>query len=121
MEKPLHWLCNGMVKSEKVFCDASQKAYGAVAYLKSTSEDGSFNVAIVASKTRVVLLARLSLPRLELMGGVVATRLATYVKAALNMEDVDTYFWTDSTVTLAWIKGAAHRWKTFVANRVQEI
>ncbi|GFW93555.1 integrase catalytic domain-containing protein [Trichonephila clavipes] len=31
------------------------------------------------------------------------------------------FFWTDSQVTLHWIKGPSHRWKPFVANRVREI
>lgn len=31
-------------------------------------------------------------------------------------------YWTDSTITLAWIKDYLNRWKTFVANcRVLEI
>jgi hypothetical protein len=30
-------------------------------------------------------------------------------------------FWTDSMIVLAWLKSAAARWKTFVANRVNHI
>ncbi|XP_029178626.1 uncharacterized protein LOC114946340 [Nylanderia fulva] len=33
----------------------------------------------------------------------------------------DTYLWSDSTVTLQWIRGHSSRWKTFVANRVAHI
>ena len=76
---------------------------------------------IVASKTRVAPLVKLSIPRLELMGCVLAARLATYITTALGWEEIKTYYWTDSTIALAWIKGAASRRKTFVANRVQEI
>ncbi|GFV90870.1 uncharacterized protein TNCV_2324391 [Trichonephila clavipes] len=31
----------------------------------------------------------------------------------------EAFFWTDSQVTLHWIKGPSHRWKPFVANRVR--
>jgi len=31
------------------------------------------------------------------------------------------YFWTDSTVTLAWLAADSGKWKTFVVNRVSEI
>ncbi len=29
--------------------------------------------------------------------------------------------WSDSTVTLDWIRGKPNQWKTFVGNRVSEI
>ena len=35
--------------------------------------------------------------------------------------DVSYHCWLDSMVALAWIKSDAHRWKTFVANRVAQI
>lgn len=43
------------------------------------------------------------------------------VKEALNCKDVEISCWTDSMITLGWIRGEPHRWQTFVANRVSEI
>ncbi|XP_064475574.1 uncharacterized protein LOC135389457 [Ornithodoros turicata] len=63
----------------------------------------------------------MSLPRLELMGAVVAARLSNYIIKTLPPLDLAIHLWSDSTVTLHWIKGNAHRWKQFVANRVSEI
>ncbi|CAI6376067.1 unnamed protein product [Macrosiphum euphorbiae] len=40
---------------------------------------------------------------------------------ALNISVSKRYFWTDSTVTLAWLAADSGRWKTFIANRVSEI
>jgi hypothetical protein len=37
------------------------------------------------------------------------------------MEIDNCYFWSDSMITLAWIRGDPHRWKTFVSNRVTQI
>ncbi|GFW08707.1 integrase catalytic domain-containing protein [Trichonephila clavipes] len=51
-----------------------------------------------------------------------AARLAKEVKKILDQKcSTRAFFWTDSQVTLHWIKGPSHRWKPFVANRVREI
>ncbi|GFV64389.1 integrase catalytic domain-containing protein [Trichonephila clavipes] len=76
------------------FCDASKKAYGAAIYLRTKSKNG-ISVTFVTSKSRVAPLNCVTLPRLELLGALVAARLAS--------------------------KGNKTRWKEFVANRVNEI
>ncbi|GFV70389.1 integrase catalytic domain-containing protein [Trichonephila clavipes] len=56
------------------------------------------------------------------MGALLAARLAKKVKKILDQKcSTRAFFWTDSQVTLHWIKGPSHRWKPFVANRVREI
>jgi hypothetical protein len=42
------------------------------------------------------------------------------VKKALDIDDVPTYFWCDSTTALAWIQ-RNDEWGTFVGNRVKVI
>ncbi|GFX70991.1 integrase catalytic domain-containing protein [Trichonephila clavipes] len=76
------------------FCDASKKAYGAAIYLRTKSRNG-ISVKLVTSKSRVAPLNCVTLPRLELLGALVAAHLA--------------------------FKGNKTRWKQFVANRVNEI
>ncbi|GFS98512.1 integrase catalytic domain-containing protein [Trichonephila clavipes] len=93
------------------FSDASQKAYGAAAFLRVKHKD-RVSVDLVTSKSRVAPLKRLSLPRLELMGALLAARLAKEVKKILDQKcSTRAFFWTDSQVTLHWIKGPSHRWK----------
>ncbi|GFX54994.1 uncharacterized protein TNCV_4356501 [Trichonephila clavipes] len=103
------------------FSDASIKAYGAVSYVRLRTFD-KISVHLLASKSRVTPLKVLTLPRLELMGALLAARLAKEISRVLN-EKISTtnYFWTDSTIALSWIQGPSNRWKVFVANRVKEI
>ncbi|GFX01398.1 integrase catalytic domain-containing protein [Trichonephila clavipes] len=103
------------------FCDASKKAYGAAVYLRTKSRNG-ISVKLVTSKSRVAPLNCVTLPRLELLGALVAARLASKVKKIVNLKrSCLQYHWTDSKIVLFWIKGNKTRWKQFVANRVNEI
>ncbi|GFY34122.1 integrase catalytic domain-containing protein [Trichonephila clavipes] len=88
------------------FCDASKKAYGAAIYLRTKSRNG-ISVKLVTSKSRVTPLNCVTLPRLELLGALVAARLASKVKKIVNLKrSCLQYHWTDSKVVLFWIKGA---------------
>ncbi|GFU47132.1 pro-Pol polyprotein [Nephila pilipes] len=103
------------------FSDASQRAYGAVTFLRVKHKD-RISVDLVTSKSRVAPLKKLSLPRLELMGALLDARLTKEVKKIIDRKCPTTvFFWTDSQIILYWIKGPSHKWKTFVANRVREI
>ncbi|XP_036147020.1 uncharacterized protein LOC118647026 [Monomorium pharaonis] len=102
------------------FSDASERAYAAVVYLRSSS-DGETSVSLVSAKTRVAPLRRVSLPRLELCGAALLAGLVDHVRSTLDLSDVPVHLWTDSTVTLGWIRGHPARWTTYVANRVAEI
>jgi hypothetical protein len=58
---------------------------------------------------------------LELLAALVATRLLRYFCQATNYDISKTVLWSDSEITLAWIRGDPNGWKTFVCNRVTEI
>lgn len=104
------------------FGDASVKGYGAVVYLRVPSSDGKFATAMVVSKAKVAPLQKVTLPRLELLGSLLAARLLKFVCQTLELPKGVVYrCWTDSMVVLAWVKGSPGRWKQFVANRVSEI
>ena len=60
----------------EVFCDASELAYGVVVYLKTSENNGQDEASpLVISKARVAPLKKLTVPRLELMGALLAVRL----------------------------------------------
>ena len=104
------------------FADASPKGYGAVVYVRVRGASG-VSVSLVMSKGRVAPLKRQTLPRLELLGCLMAARLVQFVLQALRLPAAIPYFcWTDFQETaLGWIRGSPQRWKQFVANRVTEI
>ncbi|UYV67872.1 hypothetical protein LAZ67_5002317 [Cordylochernes scorpioides] len=101
-----------------IFCDASQRGYGAVAYLRS--ETGRENtLTLIWSKVRLAPMKSITIPRLELMAMVLGARLANAIQAALKRK-CETTLWSDSTTALSWIKKEIE-WRVFVRNRVREI
>ena len=58
-----------------MFVDASQDAFGAIAYWRSIGSDGRIDVSLIASKTKCAPTKIMSIPRLELQAAVLGTRL----------------------------------------------
>lgn len=104
------------------FCDSSEKAYGAVIYSLATNSLGETKTTLLVAKSKVApARAKTTIPRLELCAAVLLAKLMKRTITALEIPAAQTFTWTDSMITLAWIQGDASRWKTFVANRVAEI
>ncbi|XP_049276612.1 uncharacterized protein LOC125760492 [Anopheles funestus] len=104
-----------------IFADASEVAYGACIYARCEDQQAQVRVTLLASKSRVAPLKRVTLPRLELCAAVLAVHLHHRVRRAMKIDATESVFWSDSTVTLNWIASPPNTWKTFVANRVAEI
>lgn len=103
------------------FGDASERAYGACVYLVADLGDGTSTSSLVLSKTKVAPVKRVTLPRLELLGAVLAAQLLDFVCRTLKVDKNCSRCWSDSTVVVSWIQGDSYRWKTFVANRIGQI
>ena len=100
------------------FCDASELAYAGVVYLRMTDLNENVHISLVAAKTKVAPIKRLTIPRLELCGAQLLTKLLHHVREALHIPIQDIYAWTDSTIVLSWLEGNPHRFKTYVGNRI---
>ncbi|KRX13020.1 hypothetical protein T07_13210 [Trichinella nelsoni] len=86
------------------FCDASEKAYAAVAYMRIETTNHHTMVNFVTSKTRVPPIQRLTLPWLELIGALGAARLVRCVQRMLGLKVHAITCWCDSALTLSWIQ-----------------
>ena len=89
-------------------------------YVKLLGDDS--RPSQVICKARVAPMKSYSIPRLELLGALLAARLVSQVKAAfskLNVKKVVCF--TDSMNVLHWIRHAEKDWKPFVMHRVLEI
>ena len=78
------------------FSDASMKAYGAVIFIRSTYQHHSPVVSLVTSKTKVAKLKPPTVPRLELCGAVLLTKLLITVAEVLGISDEHVHAWTES-------------------------
>ncbi|KAL3979043.1 ATP-binding cassette, subfamily B (MDR/TAP), member 9 [Sarotherodon galilaeus] len=108
-------------RSLHVFCDASERAYGSVAYLRTDQGEGKVQVAFLAARSRVAPKKQLSIPRLELCGALTGAQLASVLKKELTLDIQDVGFWTDSTTVLNWLHSDSCRYKVFVGTRVAEV
>lgn len=98
------------------FSDASEKAYSGVVYLRMEDSNGMIYTSLVASKTRVAPIKRVTIPRLELNGALILAQLLSHCKELLDLSLSSVFAWTDSTIVLAWIQGNPRRFKVYVGN-----
>ncbi|CAK9822943.1 hypothetical protein ANTRET_LOCUS1374 [Anthophora retusa] len=103
------------------FCDASELAYGACVYLRSTDNYNNCSVQLICAKSRVAPVKTMTVPRLELCAAQLLAKLINTVSESLNIKYSKIKMWSDSTIVLHWINASPHCLKTFVANRVVDI
>ena len=102
------------------FSDASMRAYGCCIYVRSRDSSGVF-CDLLTAKSKIAPLKTKSLPRLELCAAHLLAKLWSRIKEMLCFQIESVYFWTDSEITLHWIKTHPSTLTTFVSNRVAEI
>lgn len=100
--------------------DASLSAYSAVVYVHTTDSSGDVCVRLLCAKTKVAPVKKLTIPRLELCGALMLTRLMKQVSEVLTYK-FESFYWCDSQVVLSWLKSGANSLQVFVANRISEI
>ncbi len=104
-----------------IFGDGSTMASCTLAYLRWQMVDGTVQCRLVAEKTRVAPKCKISIPRMELVGALLAVRLAWKIRDSLQMELEAVWYFTDSTAMLGIILRESATYQEFVGTRVSEI
>ena len=98
-----------------VFADSSELGLGAVAYLVKGHQS-----AIIISKSRIAPIKRITMPKLELISAVIASRLTNHIRKAFSGFDVEYHLWSDNQAVLTWI--LTHKsLAAYTSERVKEI
>lgn len=103
------------------FCDASTLCYAGAIYIVTQTTDGQNDCKLLTSKTKLAPIKTISVPRLELCGAVIVTKLLKRCIQTLNIPNLTIHSWCDSQIVLAWLASCPSKWNTFVANRVSSI
>ena len=62
-----------------------------------------------------------SIPRLELTGATLSMKVASLLKKELDLDGIQERFWADSKQVLGYIIDDVWQFKTFVANKLQQM
>ena len=103
------------------FWDGSEEAYGAVSYIRWSLTNGSFACRLAIAKCRISPKKKLSIPRLELNGAVMAVRLKSFLCEHLRYKFQRTYFIGDSRIVHAMVKRESYGFNTYAGLRIAEI
>nr|VZI26837.1 unnamed protein product [Spirometra erinaceieuropaei] len=104
-----------------VFSDASETAYGAVAYMVVGGKSETTLSRLIFSKARIAPIRATSIPRLELMAAVVAVKIARLIRTEMSVKISTIFYCTDSLVVLQSIRNTSKRFPTFFSNRLSLI
>ena len=97
-----------------VFSDASEDAFGTCECARWQLSNGEYDVRFIAAKSGVAPLKRLTIPRLELQGAVLASRLCKTIVEESRFKFDKVVLFLDSKIVLAWIRSEARKFKPFV-------
>ena len=103
------------------FSDASQSGIGQVSYLRLVNENKDVHVSYLMSKARVAPIKPMSIPRMELTAAVVSVNVTAMLKRELDYTSLQSVYYTDSEVVIAYIQNDARRFHVYVGNRVQHV
>ena len=82
-------------------CDASEKAFGSMAFARWQLRNGKLGCKFWIPKSRVSPLVKLTMSRLDLQAAVLASRISESIRAECRFEFERTIYFSDSTIVLA--------------------
>lgn len=105
------------------FCNASQRGYATVVFLRVHDVPRELAITLIGTKTKLAPLTPLTVPRLELNTAVLLARWMGRIRSLLDTQVnvVDIHAWTDSLVVLSWLTVPHDAFKQYVSNRVHQV
>lgn len=98
------------------FSDASQSGIGQVSYLRVVNENNDVHVSFLMSKARVAPIKPMSIPHMELTAAVVSVNVTAMLERELDYKSLQSVYYTDSEVVIAYIHNDARRFHVYVGN-----
>ena len=110
-------LNKNQVKVKSLFHQGTQMSF-LTERIKHALNLKTISVNLVPSKSRLAPIKGSTIPRLELLGNLLLSRLMDSVKKSLSkvFSISEVFLWTDSQVTIAWIRTENKEFQTFVEN-----
>lgn len=103
------------------FCDASERAIGAVSYLRTIQQTGEVQVSFVLGKAKLTPAHATTIPRLELCAAIMGVELSEVITEELERKPDSVTYYSDSKVVLGYVTNDSQRFYVYVSNRVERI
>lgn len=103
------------------FSDASQDAYGMCLYIRCLADNEETSMNLIFSKSRVAPIVAVSIPRLELESALLLAEATSFVLKTIHLKFESVLLFSDSKVTLSWLRTDYLKLQIYVANRVKKI
>ena len=104
-----------------VFSDGAALAYGAVAYIRWLLDNGKYWSRIITSKCKIAPKHIVSVPRMELSGGLLGNRIKKIILKETNIQFARTYQFVDSSTVLGYVHKQCGVFGPYEGLRVAEI
>ena len=103
------------------FCNASERAIGAVSYLRTVQHTGEVQVSFVLGKAKLTPAHATTIPCLELCAAVMGVELSEVITEKLERKPDSVTYYSDSKVVLGYVTNDSRRFYVYVSNCVERI
>ena len=104
-----------------IFCDASEWAIAAIAYIQTFDKQGHICVTPILGKAKLAPKSATTIPRLELCAAVLGVEIGDILNNALDIPIDETCFYSDSQAVLGYLSNTTRRFFVYVSNRVARV
>ena len=101
-----------------MFSDGSDQAYGTCAYVRWQLAIGKFTSNLIAVKSRVTPIRKITIVRIELNGALLSKRLSAFIKKESLLVFSKEFFIVDSEIVRAMVQKESYGFNTYAAVRV---